>query len=56
MCMKVLAGTASFDWLEKNGPVERDEMYETFNMGLGMRGVVSAADIEKVIKVGKGCR
>jgi len=42
-----------FDWLEANGPVERDEMYRTFNMGLGMMGVVSPADIEKLIKVAK---
>jgi phosphoribosylformylglycinamidine cyclo-ligase len=42
-----------FDFLEQQGPVAHDEMYRTFNMGLGMMGVVSAADVDKLIRAGK---
>lgn len=38
-----------FGWLESAGPVSRDEMYRTFNMGLGMMGVVSPGDTDKLI-------
>ena len=33
-----------FDWLQRAGNVERDEMYRTFNCGLGMVVVVAADD------------
>ncbi len=42
-----------FEWLEENGPVDHNEMYKTFNMGLGLMGIVSAAEIEKLIRAGK---
>lgn len=42
-----------FRWLEENGPVSRDEMHRTFNMGLGMMGVVAAADVKKLLQAGK---
>jgi phosphoribosylformylglycinamidine cyclo-ligase len=35
---------AIFDLVEKEGQVPRDEMYRTFNMGLGMVAVVAPAD------------
>jgi phosphoribosylformylglycinamidine cyclo-ligase len=33
-----------FDLIEKEGRVERDEMYRTFNMGLGLTLVVAPGD------------
>ena len=42
-----------FDWLEQNGPVAHEEMYRTFNMGLGMMGVIAAADVDKLLRAGK---
>ncbi len=53
-----------FDWLQKNGPVEKNEMYRAFNMGIGYILVVSpdiADDVieslkksgEKTYKIGK---
>jgi len=35
-----------FDLLEREGNVPRDEMYRTFNMGLGLTAVVAAADAD----------
>ncbi|MBT1071637.1 phosphoribosylformylglycinamidine cyclo-ligase [Pelotalea chapellei] len=40
---------ALFDILQKAGNVERDEMYRTFNMGIGMVLVVSEKDAEDMI-------
>ena len=42
-----------FNWLEQNGPVDHDEMHRTFNMGLGMMGIVAPADVEKLMKFAK---
>jgi phosphoribosylformylglycinamidine cyclo-ligase len=38
-----------FDFLREGGDVEEPEMYQVFNMGLGMLLVVSAADEKRVI-------
>ncbi len=42
-----------FELLEKHGPVDRAEMHRTFNMGLGMMGVVAPSDVEKLMKAAK---
>jgi phosphoribosylformylglycinamidine cyclo-ligase len=39
-----------YHWMRKQGNVERDEMYHTFNMGIGMVLAVSPSDCEKVMK------
>ena len=38
-----------FDFLGKRGKVEESEMYQVFNMGVGMILVVSAADEKKIL-------
>jgi phosphoribosylformylglycinamidine cyclo-ligase len=35
---------AIFELLQRNGKVERAEMYQVFNMGIGMAAIVSAKD------------
>ena len=40
---------AVFDWLQKNGNVDRHEMYRTFNCGVGMIAVVPKEDAEKAV-------
>lgn len=42
---------AVFQWLQDQGGVEQDEMYRTFNCGLGMVLVVNANDAERAIKL-----
>lgn len=42
-----------FEFLEKQGPVDRAEMHRTFNMGLGMMGVVAPGDVEKLKRAAK---
>jgi phosphoribosylformylglycinamidine cyclo-ligase len=37
-----------FSWLQRVGKIDPDEMYSTFNMGIGMVLVLSASDLEKV--------
>lgn len=39
-----------FDFLEKNGKVSKDEMYRTFNMGIGMMALVNDEIVEDVIQ------
>ncbi|MFA5839058.1 MAG: phosphoribosylformylglycinamidine cyclo-ligase [Candidatus Margulisiibacteriota bacterium] len=39
-----------FKLIQKLGKVEQKEMYQTFNMGIGMVMVVSAKNVEKVMK------
>ncbi|MEL7042069.1 MAG: phosphoribosylformylglycinamidine cyclo-ligase [Pseudomonadota bacterium] len=41
---------AVFDWLQSVGRVSNDEMYRTFNMGMGMVVAVGAADADTVIE------
>jgi phosphoribosylformylglycinamidine cyclo-ligase len=38
-----------FDWLQENGNVEANEMYRTFNCGVGMVLSVAAADVEQTL-------
>ena len=40
---------AIFGWLQKTGGVERDEMYHTFNMGIGMVLVVDGSRADDVV-------
>ncbi len=35
-----------FDWLQKHGQIDVNEMYRTFNCGVGMVVCVAAADAE----------
>ena len=35
-------------WLQQTGSVERDEMYHTFNMGIGMVLVVARENAERI--------
>ena len=41
---------AIFDWLQQGGNVASDEMYRTFNCGIGMVLVVAAAQAETVMQ------
>jgi len=38
-----------FDWLRQAGRIDREEMYRTFNCGLGMTITVPAADAERAL-------
>ncbi|MDT8451624.1 MAG: AIR synthase-related protein, partial [Gammaproteobacteria bacterium] len=38
-----------FDWLQKNGNVEINEMYRTFNCGIGMAIIVAEEDAGNII-------
>lgn len=40
--------TPVFEFLEKKGGVARDEMFRTFNMGVGMVAIVSPSDVSEV--------
>jgi phosphoribosylformylglycinamidine cyclo-ligase len=44
-----------FDWLQKAGNVSRDEMYRTFNCGLGMTITVPAAEADRAVALLRGC-
>jgi phosphoribosylformylglycinamidine cyclo-ligase len=39
-----------FELLQKNGRVPREEMYQVFNMGIGMLAIVAAADAQKIAR------
>jgi phosphoribosylformylglycinamidine cyclo-ligase len=41
---------AIFDFIQNNGPVEEDEMFRVFNMGVGYTMVVAAKDAAPIIK------
>ena len=41
---------AVFDWLQDNGNVDTQEMYRTFNCGIGMAVVVAANDAQKTLE------
>jgi phosphoribosylformylglycinamidine cyclo-ligase len=45
---------AVFDWLERAGNVSRDEMYRTFNCGLGMTICVPAPEAERALGILRG--
>ena len=40
-----------FDLIEKTGKISRREMFNTFNMGVGMTVVVSKEDAEKALSI-----
>jgi phosphoribosylformylglycinamidine cyclo-ligase len=40
-----------FDWLQRAGNVERDEMHRTFNCGLGMTLCVAPADADRALGI-----
>lgn len=42
---------AVFDWLQEQGNIEANEMYRTFNCGIGMVAVVDAADADSTISI-----
>ncbi len=42
---------AVFDWLQRAGNIERDEMYRTFNCGLGMTLCVAATDADQAMEI-----
>ena len=42
---------AVFDWLQRVGNVARDEMYRTFNCGLGMTLTVPATDADRAVQI-----
>ncbi len=46
---------AVFDWLQQNGNVTDNEMYRTFNCGIGMVVIVAAADASKVVQHFAAC-
>ncbi len=46
---------AVFDWLQRAGSIERDEMYRTFNCGLGMTITVDRNDADRALAVLRGC-
>ena len=46
---------AIFKWLQKKGNVEQNEMYKTFNCGIGMLLVVSPEDLEQAIELLTSC-
>ncbi|MCC7422003.1 MAG: phosphoribosylformylglycinamidine cyclo-ligase, partial [Planctomycetaceae bacterium] len=40
---------ACFDWLAKLGPVEREEMFRVFNMGIGFVIIADPNSVEHVV-------
>jgi len=40
-----------FQFLQEKGTVDRSEMYQVFNMGIGMVAIVAAKDAEKVARL-----
>ena len=46
---------AIFDWLQKVGNVQREEMYRTFNCGLGMTVCVPATATDKALAILREC-
>ena len=50
VCSKKERVLPIFDMLAKEGDIEEQMMYNTFNMGLGMVLAVDAADVEKTME------
>jgi phosphoribosylformylglycinamidine cyclo-ligase len=46
---------AVFDWLQRAGDIERDEMHRTFNCGLGMTLCVPATDVDRALAILRNC-
>jgi len=45
---------AIFEHIRTGGQIDRTEMYQVFNMGIGMTVIVSASDRDKALKLTKG--
>ena len=43
-----------FQHIRDGGKIDRTEMYQVFNMGIGMAVIVSAKDWQKAVKLTKG--
>jgi len=53
-CMAALSSNtwqrpAIFDWLQEQGNVKDEEMYRTFNCGIGMTVIIAAADLDATL-------
>ena len=52
-CARINTGSwqrpAIFDWLQRMGNIDRDEMFRTFNCGIGMVVCVAAADVDRTL-------
>jgi phosphoribosylformylglycinamidine cyclo-ligase len=46
---------AVFDWLQRAGQIERDEMHRTFNCGLGMTLCVPATAVDRALAILRNC-
>jgi phosphoribosylformylglycinamidine cyclo-ligase len=46
---------AVFDWLQRAGHIERDEMHRTFNCGLGMTLCVPATAVDRALAILRNC-
>lgn len=44
-----LATPAIFDWLQSNGNITDEEMYRTFNCGIGMVAVIDSNDVDTTV-------
>lgn len=51
-----LAPPEIFTWMQKAGDITQEEMYRTFNMGMGYAYVVPKASVAKVLKMVKGAQ
>ena len=46
---------AVFDWLQRAGNIERDEMHRTFNCGMGMTLCVPASEGDRALAILRDC-
>ncbi len=44
-----------FDYITSLGIVERDDLYGTFNMGVGYIAFVAQEDVDKTLEILKAC-
>ncbi len=42
---------AIFDWLQQQGNIDLQEMYRTFNCGIGMVAIVAAEDVQTTLQI-----
>lgn len=40
-----------FNWVQKNGNIQTEEMFKVFNMGIGMVAVVEKSSVEQVLSI-----
>lgn len=43
-----------FQWVQETGGVPEAEMFRTFNMGVGLVGVIPAGDVDKALAANVG--